>query len=147
MKKILMITVLIIALLFIGGCAKSDDEIILSIDDGGSAIFSATDMALLPISGDVPVKGESIEKVIVLKFSNATKVGIAFENKGSIPQGLMCSIDEGDAHQWQTGEVFVKDVRKSDTELRVKLNVWLSSNAPIEIAGTVFQFNITAMAE
>lgn len=82
MKKILTITVLIIALLFIGGCAKSDDEIILSIDDGGSAIFKTTDMALLPISGAVPVEGEAIEKVIVLKFSNATKVGIAFEMKG-----------------------------------------------------------------
>lgn len=147
MKKILTITVLIIALLFIGGCAKSDDEIILSIDDGGSAIFKTTDMALLPILGAVPVEGEAIEKVIVLKFSNATKVGIAFENEGSIPQGLMYSIDEGDAHRWQSGEVYAKDVRESDTELRVKLKVWLSGDAPIEIAGTVFQFNITAMAE
>ena len=152
-KLVLLFLSFVISLSFLGCNGENNvggntSENVLTVALGQStAYFTEDDVALYPILGDTPYEGEYVEKRIKIVFSNAEKIALAFRSENEIPAGLKFTVNNGEVKDFSSGEFYVADVEKADTELTVKIKMWLSKDASDQIADTQFGFSIEAMGE
>ena len=109
-----------------------------------AAYFTSSDNAIRPIAGKLPGEGEAVEKVITVKFSGAETVGLALNYEGTAPEGLYYSVNSGEAHAFNGGDIISAQVDGRDVEKRFRLMIWLSNDASGDIAGRSFTFTIAA---
>ena len=109
-----------------------------------TAYFTSADHAIRPIVGISPGEGEAVDKAITVKISGVETVGLALEFAGSAPDGLLYSVNSGEAHAFESGDIFSAAVDARATEKHMRLMIWLAPDADGDLADSSFTFTIVA---
>jgi hypothetical protein len=131
--RVFMIALMLSVVTALAACENEDTaQTQMTLAFGETTYFTQDDTALYPIKGDMPDAGEAIEKEIKIVFSNASKIGLVLGGVSAQIEGLMFCIDGGAARKFETGEIFSKDVKETDTACMVNVKIWLASDAGIK---------------
>ena len=109
-----------------------------------TAYFTSADHTIRPIVGVMPGEGEGVDKAIAVKISGVETVGLALEFAGEAPDGLLYSVNSGEAHAFASGDIFSVAVDARDTEKRMRLMIWLAPDADGDLANNRFTFTLVA---
>jgi hypothetical protein len=148
-KRILtgiVVALSLVTALLAGGCGKNQKEIVLSFDKAEAYFMSS--VALLPIEGETPSAGDSVERATVKIAADAPvalRVSVEFTEGQSEIEGLKIAVN-GSVFNFEDKAVIFTSAGEI-TEAELSVTVFLNKDADISVKGKTLSFRFVLSGE
>jgi hypothetical protein len=129
----------LVTALLAGGCGKSPKEIVLSFDK--ATAYFTSEVALLPIAGEAPAAGDSVERATVKITADspaALQVSVELLEGESAIAGLKIAVN-GSVFDFGDGAVIFTSAEEI-TEAELDVTVFLNKDADVSVKGKTLSF-------
>jgi hypothetical protein len=129
----------LVTALLAGGCGKLQKEIVLSFDK--TTAYFTSSVALLPIAGETPAAGDSVENATVKIAADspaAVQVSVELLEGDSAIEGLKIAVN-GSVFNFEDKAVIFMSAEEI-TEAELNVSIFLNKDADVSVTGKTLSF-------